>query len=847
MHVGFIPGTNISLPHMMTHMADMIQSRIEMDSVLPKMMHPLQIISARLGPALMYPARLVSYYNDEVTKSHEQIPPHFFIHLPRFSKEDCLHVELQRAYQEDLTVYISGITIAEIYRVITATKMDMVHATVVKRIRSWQNTLFFVHSLHDVKIILTPASHQAVRHGTNEIPTIDQTNNLVLVAPTNAKIQISSLESICSDAPSQADGMTIFHPADQDANYMNHDLIHDALCFCHQGGHHSSHLQSQANLKALLWFPHMVKRMTAFYDACSHCIPRAIAQHAIGNSIRAAQRFYELIMDHKVLPQTMIALTGYNGVLSICCNACRLVRFLPVRTVNAADAAMKFYTGWIAIFGCPAIVRSDNGSAFISKMMEAFRKMMGVKNWDFSCPSNPTHHALIETRHRDLEQVLNVAMDKGDLSAQTLEFYCSVSSQRHNQYIHDSSGYTPHHLTFGETPRNQHNYMMVPTQQEITNLDLAPMDHAFLQLLKNSIRDTIVYIHYKNDERLHKEKAHRLTAEYNQRRTAFEHRVNDIVSYEGEVATVIELLQPTVTGPTKALIRLTNHEGSNDKKVLYSDLLPVGIQYPELMIDIPECVIADNKFCFFYEPELNKGKTLNIFAGLIVLANAKTQTCKIHRYQQTTRPKNKFQPLWTQSDGQIFARGKQQKHQIPVHATVSYQDIIVTTMLENDRISESVLRSLGNQGAVTMHPIIRDNNSSSGNVDDEPHDDDHQFWMTRLTNRADQLGVTPDTLVESLYRIPDTYLANILASPSSSSGDTPASCDSIARDHAYEALRIEGRYDHWSTLESPVIGWAPHPSVQEITLGSGHTYDQPTTPESLRQWLRPMPTKARPP
>ena len=61
----------------------------------------------------------------------------------------------------------------------------------------------------------------------------------------------------------------------------------------------------------------------------------------------------------------MIALTGYNGVLSICCNACRLVRFLPVRTVNAADAAMKFYTGWIAIFGCPAIVRSDNGSAFI--------------------------------------------------------------------------------------------------------------------------------------------------------------------------------------------------------------------------------------------------------------------------------------------------------------------------------------------------------------------------------------------------------------------------------------------------------------------------------------------------
>ena len=849
MHVEFIPGTNISLPHMMTHMADMIQARIEMDSVLPKMMYPLQIISTRLVPVLMHPARLVSYYNDEVTKSHEQIPPHFFIHLPSFSKEDCL--ELQRAYQEDNTVYINGIKICEIYCVLAETKMDTVHPTVVKRIRSWQNTLFFVHLLHDVKIILTPASHQAIRHGTNDIPAIDQTNNLVLVAPTNAKVQISSLESICSDAPSQADGMTIFHPADQDANYMNYDLIQDALCFCHQGAHHNSHLQSQANLKAILWFPHMVTRMTAFYDACSHCIPRATTQHAIGNSIRAAQRFYEIIMDHKVLPQELADITDHHGILSICCNACRMVRFLPVRTVNAADAAMKFYTGWIAIFGSPAIVRSDKGSAFISKMMKTFRKMMGVKNWDFSCPKNPTHHALIETRHRDLENVLNTAMDKGDLSAQTIEFYCCVSAQRFNQYIHDAAGYTPHHLTFGETPRHQHNFMMVPTQQEIVNLDLAPMDHEFIKILKNSIRDTIVYVHYKNDERLHKEKAHRLTAEYNKRHTAFEHRVNDIVSYEGEIATVIELLQPTVTGPTKALIRLTNHEGSNDKKVLYSDLLPVGIQYPELMIDIPKCEIAENQFCFFYEPEQNKGQTLNIFAGIIVTANDKTMMCTIHRYQQSTRPKNKFLPLWTQPDGQIFARGKQQKHQLPVHATVSYQDIIVTTILEKDKIPEYVLRSLGNQGAATMHPILRDNNSSSGDFGDNTHVDEsdaafndsgaHQSWMKRLTNRAAQLRVTPDTLVESLYHIPDIYFAKSLESL-----DNDHRRSEMVKKDIHTVLHCENR----SILESPhpsVIGWAPHPSVQEITLGSGHTYDLPTTPESLRQWLRPMPSRTLPP
>ena len=62
---------------------------------------------------------------------------------------------------------------------------------------------------------------------------------------------------------------------------------------------------------------------------------------------------------------------------------------------------------------------------------------------------------------------------------------------------------------FGDPPRHQHNFMMVPSQQEIADLDLAPLDSEFIKILKASIRDTIVYVHYyKNEERLHKEKAH---------------------------------------------------------------------------------------------------------------------------------------------------------------------------------------------------------------------------------------------------------------------------------------------------------------------------------------------------
>jgi hypothetical protein len=47
--------------------------------------------------------------------------------------------------------------------------------------------------------------------------------------------------------------------------------------------------------------------------------------------------------------------------------------------------------------------------------------------------------------------------------------------------------------------------------------------------------------------------------------------------------------------------------------------------------------------------------------------------------------------------------------------------------------------------------------------------------------------------------------------------------------------------------EIHTIGWAPYPTVNEIIRESGSSYDRPISPDSLLQWIRPMPTRARPP
>ncbi len=136
---------------------------------------------------------------------------------------------------------------------------------------------------------------------------------------------------------------------------MNHDYIKDVMLFCHQGAHHASFLQSLHNLRSIIWFPGLHQRMQKFYDACTHCIHRATTRSAIGNSIRAAQRFHTRTVDHKVFDGDIKEVTEYAGALSICCNSCRVVRFLPVRTLSATDAAWSSSQGGFPFLEFPQL------------------------------------------------------------------------------------------------------------------------------------------------------------------------------------------------------------------------------------------------------------------------------------------------------------------------------------------------------------------------------------------------------------------------------------------------------------------------------------------------------------
>ena len=97
--------------------------------------------------------------------------------------------------------------------------------------------------------------------------------------------------------------------------------------------------------------------------------------------------------------------------------------------------------------------------------------------------------------------------------------------------------------------------------------------------------------------------------------------------------------------------------------------------------------------------------TVFVVPGLIVSIDYDTQLCTVHRYQQLERPKNKFIPMCAPIEGSMPYRGKhiarasKVKERLPAYVVVPYQDIILTTRLdENNRLDDAILRSLVNKG-----------------------------------------------------------------------------------------------------------------------------------------------------
>ena len=692
------PGDSISLPHMMTHMGDMAKAR-----------HTE--LHAASQPYIMAAHTLHSFHPGKVPLKANEPPSD---HRVVFLQFTCDEVQkIAEATLLDDTLYLR-VPLHDIYKIVANIQADTVPHMHRDKITSWIGTRFFAFTPPQCShpLLYAPTSFQLIQLDDTDATLEDPTKTLVLVTPKGAMVRITSADR----QPVQVSAED--HPTH--AELMQHDLRKDMCYLAHNNSDHPSLSVTIKSIREMTWYPGMISYIRYHLDACPICIPKLKALRSIGGSILAAERLSVVYMDHYILKGELPDLTGVQAILSLTCASIRITMFIVVNSTSAYDAIRAIHDRWAPIFGYPNTFKSDNGSAFISECVRVYRSMMGVKHWDFSAADDPTHHALLEHKHKTLNSVLETARLKGDIRSRTdLEFYTSNAMMRHN-IILKSEGFTPFEKLSGQPPSTLTD--LVTLQSIQPKAPLTPIDADLIAAIRSTTTENIAVANEIRAEKVRRNVLTQDAAQQASNKRPIDLRIGDGVSHNGNSYKLQQLITHGLTGPSKAIIR--SKDGSTHR-VNYHDLLAQVDPTSELMLLQPESAVLKVGGFVFYDHT-----DFTIHHGVVTDITLQNDLI-IHDYEQADKVKRKFSPLYTDDTGKNFKSDKIKTATVPsgwtpIISKIRPQYVIVAgTISTSLYIEDNILDYMASTGV--MMPLF--------SAPDTRTQRSHRNWIPHIAAR----------------------------------------------------------------------------------------------------------------
>src|SRR5689334_1950893 len=94
-------------------------------------------------------------------------------------------------------------------------------------------------------------------------------------------------------------------------------------------------------------------------------------------------------------------------ILTIVCVVTRWGMAIPITRQTTEIIVQVLIHKWINVHGMPRVILSDNGTGFVSKVMRACLKAMGVK-WKYVLPYRPQSNGICERFNGTLVNMLSV-------------------------------------------------------------------------------------------------------------------------------------------------------------------------------------------------------------------------------------------------------------------------------------------------------------------------------------------------------------------------------------------------------------------------------------------------------
>jgi transposase InsO family protein len=212
------------------------------------------------------------------------------------------------------------------------------------------------------------------------------------------------------------------------------------------GGHFGA-VKGASKLQQRWWWPGMVADLRHWVSTCRVC---QVYKHARGRGKlpRDTPRVVPAGPWDSVYVDAIGPLSMGNGGYRYCLVAIdhftRFVEILPARRLTTES-----YVGWlqqlIARYGTMKRLTSDRGSNFVSALVDAYCKMMGISRHSTTA-WRPTANSLVERYNGELkDRMRTMSEEVGKDWPRMMDDFAGV----HNTTVHSATGFTPFFLMHG--------------------------------------------------------------------------------------------------------------------------------------------------------------------------------------------------------------------------------------------------------------------------------------------------------------------------------------------------------------------------------------------------------------
>jgi len=188
-----------------------------------------------------------------------------------------------------------------------------------------------------------------------------------------------------------------------------------------------------------VWWPTMVVDVYKHVEQCPACAKNRLSERRHTSTMKlfpALEPFSGLAMD--LLGPLTTSRGDHKHVLVICDRFTKLTRAIPLRDATALTVSSALIDTWVAAYGIPDSVLTDNGPQFASVYYQGILGFLGIAS-NYTSPYHPQTNGQVERYNRTLVRHLRCYIAEHQ---KEWDSHLSLLTTAYNTQVHASTRLT---------------------------------------------------------------------------------------------------------------------------------------------------------------------------------------------------------------------------------------------------------------------------------------------------------------------------------------------------------------------------------------------------------------------